>query len=96
MYDVLNINEDKPTAQQTWNHLYNIQEKDWKKIYMYPMKTTKNCTRHWFQICISHNILITNKRLQYLGIKDDPLCTFCKTYVTTVHLLWDCSITKYF
>ena len=33
MYDVLNINEDKPTAQQTWNNLYNIQEKDWKKIY---------------------------------------------------------------
>ena len=33
MYDILNINEDKPTAQQTWNNLYNIQEKDWKKIY---------------------------------------------------------------
>ena len=41
MYDILNINEDKPTAQQTWNNLYNIQEKDWKKIYMYPMKITK-------------------------------------------------------
>ena len=46
-------------------------------------------------LCINHNILITNKRLQYMGIKDDPLCTFCKTHVeTTVHLLWDCSITK--
>ena len=32
-----------------------------------------------------------------MGIKDDPQCTFCKTHVeTTVHLLWDCSITKYF
>ena len=32
-----------------------------------------------------------------MGIKDDPLCTFCKTHVqTTVHLLWDCSITKDF
>ena len=97
MYDILNINEDKPTAQQTWNDLYNIQEKDWKKIYMYPMKITKYCTLQWFQICINHNILITNKRLQYMGIKDDPLCTFCKTHVeTTVHLLWNCSITKDF
>ena len=97
MYDILNINEDKPTAQQTWNNLYNIQEKDWKKIYMYPMKITKYCTLQWFQICINHNILITNKRLQYMGIKDDPLCTFCKTRVeTTVHLLWDCSIAKDF
>ena len=32
-----------------------------------------------------------------MGIKDDPLCIFCKTHVeTTVHLLWDCSITKDF
>ena len=46
---------------------------------------------------INHNILITNQRLQYMGIKDDPLCTFCKTHVeTTGHLLWDCSITKDF
>ena len=28
MYDILNINEDKPTAHQTWNNLYNIIEKD--------------------------------------------------------------------
>ena len=33
MYDILNINEDKPTALQTWNNFYNIQEKDWKTIY---------------------------------------------------------------
>ena len=88
MYDILNINEDKPTAQQIWNNLYNIQEKDWKKIYMYPMKITEYCTLQWFQICINYNILITKKRLQYMGIKDDALCTFCKTNVeTTVHLL---------
>ena len=62
---------------------------------MYSMKITKYCTIQWFQICMNHNILITNKRLQYMGIKDDLLCTFCKTDVeTTVHLLWDCSLTK--
>ena len=64
---------------------------------MYPMKITKYCTLQWFQILINHNILITNKRLQYKGIIDDPLCTFCKTHVeTTFHLLWDFSITKDF
>ena len=35
MYDILNINEDKPTAQQTWNNLYSIQEKRLEKdIYV--------------------------------------------------------------
>ena len=97
MYDILNINEDKPTAQHTWNNLYNILKKILKKIYMYSMKITKYCTIQWFQICMNHNILITNKRLQYMGIKDDLLCTFCKTDIeTTVHLLWDCSLTKDF
>ena len=32
-----------------------------------------------------------------MGIKDDPLCTFCTIdEETTFHLLWECSITKYF
>ena len=32
-----------------------------------------------------------------MGIKDDSLCTFCKTHVeTTVHLLWDCSLKNIF
>ena len=32
MYDILNINKDKPTAQQTLNNLYDIQEKLEKDI----------------------------------------------------------------
>ena len=35
MYEILNINEDKPTSQRTRNNLYNIQIKDWKKICNY-------------------------------------------------------------
>ena len=31
MYDILNINKDKPTAQQTLNNLYDIQEKTGKR-----------------------------------------------------------------
>ena len=41
MYDILNINEDKPTAQQTWTNLYNIQEKDWKKDIYVPNENNK-------------------------------------------------------
>ena len=41
MCDILNINEDKPTAQQTWNNLYNIQEKDWKKDIYVPNENNK-------------------------------------------------------
>ena len=51
---------------------------------MYPMKITKYCTLQWFQININHNILITNKRIQYMGIKDDPLFTYCKIHEATI------------
>ena len=35
MYNILNINEDKPTAQQTWNNLYQYSRKRlMKDIYV--------------------------------------------------------------
>ena len=58
----------------------------WEKIYVYPMKITKYCTLQWFKISINHNILVINKRLQYMGIKDDRLCTFCKNEEETVRM----------
>ena len=41
MYDILNINEDKPTAQQTWNNLYSIQEKRLEKDIYVPNENKK-------------------------------------------------------
>ena len=46
MYGKSNVNEDKPTAQQTWNNLYNIQEKDWEKIFTRYVPNVNNKVLH--------------------------------------------------
>ena len=51
----------------------------------------------WFQISIKHNILVTNKLLHQTKIKNDSLCTFCKSNNgTIIHLLWKCNKTLKF
>ena len=50
VYDILNINEDKPTAQQTWNNLYNIQEKRLEKDIYVPNENNK----------VLHSIVVSN------------------------------------
>ena len=97
MYDILNYNNETPTAKQTWTNAYNFLDKEWKQIYLYPFKTTKYSQLRWFQIRINHNILVTNKLLHHMNITDDSSCTFCSTMEETIiHLLWSCSKTQDF
>ena len=92
MYDILNLNDEIPTGKQTWNKTYNFQEKERQTIYMHPFQTTKYSLLRWFQIRISHNILVTNKLLQHMKIIKDSRCTFCThEEETIVHLLWSCN-----
>ena len=77
MYNILNRNKEIPTGQVTWNKLYNITNNDWKNIYLFPFNITKYPAMQWFQISINHNILVTNKLLYQMRIKNDSLCTFC-------------------
>ena len=51
----------------------------------------------WFQISINHNILVTNKLLCEMKIKNDSLYTFCQSNnKTIIHLLWKCDKTQKF
>ena len=76
---------------------YNFEEKDWKTIYMFPFKTTTYSLLRWFQVSLNHNILVTNKLLHYMKIKEDSICTFCTQEEETItHLLWQCNVTKEF
>ena len=36
-YTILNQNLVKPTSQYKWNHVYNIEEKTWKKSILFPL-----------------------------------------------------------
>ena len=97
MYEILNKTNDIPTGQATWNKTYDITEGEWKAIHTFPFRVTSYPALRWFQISINHNILVTNKLLQQMKIKDDALCTFCQSSnESIVHLFWQCSITQQF
>ena len=88
--------QDK-TGQNAWNKLYNIPENKWKNIHMFPFRTTKYPALQWFQISISHNILVTNKLLFNMKINNDALCTFCQSNnESVVHQFWKCDKTQQF
>ena len=72
---------------------YNyFKEGEWKAIHIFPFRVTSYSALQWFQISIDHNILVTNKLLQQMKIKDDALCTFCHSNnESIVHLFWQCS-----
>ena len=76
-YEILNKTNDIPTGQVTWNKTYDIKEGEWKAIHIFPFRVTSYPALQWFQISINHNILVTNKLLQQMKIKDDALCIFC-------------------
>ena len=61
IYKILNENNDEPTGKNKWNRLYHIDEKSWEYIFMAPFKITKCTKLRWFQTCINHKILATNK-----------------------------------
>lgn len=97
MYNTLNKSMDTPTGQRTWNKVFNITNEEWKKIYGYPFIVTKYPALQWYQISINHNILVTNKLLNQMKIRNDALCTLCRADNETItHLLWSCCKTQQF
>ena len=68
-------------------------EKD--KLYTFPFNVTSYPL--WFQICINHNILVTNKLLYQMKTNENGLCSFCQTNnETIIHLFWQCNKTQQF
>lgn len=97
IYDILNKNKEIPTGKISWNKIYNFSQKDWNQIYIFPFTITKYPALLWFQISINHNILVTNKLLYQMKLRNSPLCTFCGLNNETIcHLLWQCECTKQF
>ena len=47
-YTILNQNLDKPTSQDKWNNVYNIEEETWKAIYSFPFKLSLGTKMQWF------------------------------------------------
>ena len=97
IYKVLNKNNVEPTGKNKWNHLYHIDEKSWEYIYLAPFKITKCTKLRWFQTCINHKILVTNKFLYQIKMIDSPNCCFCGNNEESIeHLFWHCPRTQQF
>ena len=47
-----------------------------EKNYKLPFEITNNTTLQWFQSCINHNKLVTNKYLHKIKLINNPTCSF--------------------
>ena len=80
-----------PIGQQKWSlELNNPHQLNWKQIYLIPKKCNLNARIIYFQYQISHRSLITNKKLQQFGLRDNANCEMCNVPETIQHLLIDC------
>ncbi len=76
--------------------IYNIEEVNWKNIFLAPFNTTPSTTSQWFQLKIIHRILPTRKYLNQINAIDSPLCLTCRQDETITHMLWSCPETQTF
>ena len=81
LYDIfLNNITSIPKSENKWELLLNLgYDLNWKKIYQNIFNFTNDTKLIWFQYRIIHRILATNKYLHAIKIKNDPLCSFCRT-----------------
>ena len=78
-------------------YFYELTAGEWKAIHTFPFRVTSYPALQLFQISINHNILVTNKLLQQMKIKDDALGTFCQSNnESIVSFFWQCSKTQQF
>ena len=71
---------------------------DWEMAYKLPFCSTKDTKIIIFQLRLLHRRLATNDYLNKIGIRDNDICTFCRTEKETLfHLrVWSCIETSCF
>ena len=72
-----------PTAEKRFGY-YNLQRDDFSKIYLLPIKATKETKLIMFQYKIIHHILFTNSLLYKMKKVSSPHCPFCPAIHQTV------------
>ena len=88
IYNISNKNKETPSGKIKWNQLYNINEESWEYIFQAPFQISKCTKLRWFQVTINHRILVTNKFLYQINIKDSSKCTFCGAFEETISHLF--------
>ena len=64
---------------------------NWNAVYETPFCCTKASKLIVFQLKLLHRRLATNDYLHKIGLKNDDICTLCKTDKESLaHLFWHC------
>ena len=93
LYNILNKELQKKQGYELkWETSFGTTENiDWKLVNRNIFSSTLDSRLHWFQFRIVHRIIATNKFLNYIKVRNDPLCTFCKAETETIeHLFFHC------
>lgn len=97
LYDILNYKTAIIKSQPKWCRDLNVNNLNWNALYKIPFKILKETKLKWLQYRINHRILGTNQLLFKMNLRQDDLCSFCKTESETIsHLLYDCNIVQLF
>ena len=84
-----------PTSQKALEKSLELNNVDWKKVFMLPRLVTIESSLRSFQYKLLNNILYLNDRLFKFNIVDSPLCSLCKLENESVlHILCRCTITQ--
>ena len=88
--------QSSPTkSQEKWRTGCSFQYSktiDWEMAYKLPFYSTKATKLIIFQFKLLHRRLATNDFLNKIGIREDDICTFCRTEKESLfRLFWSCS-----
>ena len=93
VYHILNQSKDIPHEKLTRNKKYNFTDEDWAKIYLFPFQTTKHSAVCWFQTSINYKILVANKILHNMNMRNDALYYYCQLCGDSINHLFG-AVTK--
>ena len=83
-----------PISQKSLANSLQLDNVDWRKIYLLPRQTTVESSLRSFQYKILTNTLYLNERLFRFSIAESPLCSQCmQEKESIIHLFVTCRVT---
>jgi hypothetical protein len=88
----------RPTSENTWhkNTELDLNEEEWKTIYLAAYKLTRDTKILSFNFKITHRTLATGEKLHTWKIKESNKCERCQEIDTIEHFLVTCYEVKQF
>lgn len=98
MYEIFNLERNVVKNYEfKWEQIFPDLKPLWHVVNMKCFSISNDVKLKWFQYRLIHRILGTNELLHKIGIKDNPLCSFCNLQNETIyHIFVECSVVKPF